>query len=74
MGRKIITIFLVKGFRLFYNDIEHQQKNTECGVYSIHFIESLLNGMSFSDYTKNVIRDNTMNKNRERLYRPTKHV
>ena len=63
---------LIKGFRLFYNDIGHQQKNTECGVYSIHFIESLLNGMSFSDYTKNITRDNEMANNRDRLYRPSK--
>ena len=73
-GRVNYNNILVKGFRLFYNDIEHQQKNTECGVYSIHFIESLLNGISFRDYTKNIIRDNTMNKNRERLYRPSKLV
>lgn len=65
---------LVKGFRLFYNDIGHQQENTECGVYSIHFIESLLNGVSFHDYTKNIIRDKEMNDNRDRLYRPSKHV
>ena len=65
---------VVKGFRLFYNDISHQQENTECGVYSIHFIESLLNGDSFHNYTKNIIRDKKMNSNRNRLYRPSKHV
>ena len=64
---------LVKGFRLFYNDIGHQTKNTECGVYSIHFIEALLNGMSFVEYTNKITRDKEMNKNRDRLYRPSKH-
>ena len=58
------------GFRLFYNDITHQLENTECGVYSIDFISSLLQGDSFQNYTANVKRDNALNRLRNIFYRP----
>ena len=35
-----------------YNDIQHQKRNTECGIYSIHFITSMLEGKDFDDYIK----------------------
>lgn len=60
----------IRGFRLFYNDIVHQRENTECGVYSIDFISSLLNGESFQQYTANVKRDDVLNRMRDYFYRP----
>ena len=49
-------------FQKLYNDIQHQKKNTECGIYSIHFITSLLYGMKFKDYIKKVRNDEEMEK------------
>ena len=64
-------IAVVKGFRLFYNDIAHQLKNTECGMYSIHFIDSLLHGTSFKEFTEQIQRDGPMNRKRKIYYRPS---
>ena len=30
-----------------YNDIQHQKKDTECGIYCIHFITSIINFIHF---------------------------
>jgi hypothetical protein len=60
----------VAGFRLFYNDITHQKENTECGVYSIDFISSLLEGETFQNYTSTVKRDAAINRLRNNFYRP----
>ena len=49
-------------FQKLYNDIQHQRKNTECGIYCIHFITSLLYGMKFKDYIKKVRNDEEMEK------------
>ena len=46
--------------------IEHQLKNTECGIYSIYFITSLLTGIRSPLYfKKNIIRDPVMEKYRK---------
>lgn len=46
--------------------IEHQLKNTECGIYSIYFITSLLTGVRSPLYfKKNIIRDPVMEKYRK---------
>ena len=37
-------------FQKLYNDIQYQKGNTECGIYSIHFIITMLNGTSFTEY------------------------
>jgi hypothetical protein len=56
----------IKGepFKIYYNDIRHQYKNSECGVYSMHFITEFLNGKSFKEIIQNKISDEDMNKNR----------
>jgi hypothetical protein len=53
-----------KPFQLYYNDIRHQYKNSECGVYSMHFITEFLNGKNFKDIIHNKITDDNMNKKR----------
>lgn len=46
--------------------IEHQLKNTECGVYSLYFITSLVTGVRSTSYFKKcIIRDNVMEKYRK---------
>lgn len=52
---------------LQFNKQQHQRKNTECGVYSIHFIVSMLQGENFDDI-KNY-NDEQMNKYRDVIYR-----
>lgn len=51
-----------------YNQIQHQFKNSECGVYSINFIIRLLNGETFTDITENITKDEEMNKCRESYF------
>lgn len=48
-----------------YNTIQHQIKNSECGVYSMNFILRLLKGETFEDITNNVTRDDKMEICRE---------
>jgi hypothetical protein len=50
------------------NETKHQQKDTECGVYSINFIIRLLNGKSFEEITTNIMRDDNMNKCRNEYF------
>lgn len=51
-----------------FNRIQHQFKNTECGVYSMNFIIKLLEGNSFDDIVNNITYDDTMNKNRLKYF------
>lgn len=60
----------IYGFRMLYNDIPHQQKNTECGTYSINFIKSILEGDNYENYVNNIIRDDEINSFRNIFYRP----
>ena len=51
-----------------YNDIVHQQENTECGIYSIYFITEMLKEKSFFDFIKNIKKDDYMKKLRNIFY------
>lgn len=53
----------------YYNDIRHQYKNSECGIYSINFIVQFLEGKKFIDVINNMVRDDEMHKNRYVYYR-----
>ena len=57
-----------KDIDFLYNDIQHQKNNTECGIYSLHFITSMLEGGNFEDYIKNIKRDDYMEKYRDFYY------
>lgn len=59
---------LNKKTTLHVNNIRHQYKNSECGVYSMNFIIKMLNGDSFQKVTENIIDDDNMEKNRSKLY------
>lgn len=58
------------GFRMFWNDTPMQKENTECGMYAIHFIHSLLEGKQFEEYTDIILRDGDLNEMRSTYYRP----
>jgi hypothetical protein len=59
-------------FKMFKNSIQHQFKNTECGMYSIHFIDNCLTSeKKFEQIVEHVITDDEMNKMRQtNFYRP----
>jgi len=59
---------LNSNFDIKFNNIQHQFKNSECGVYSINFIIRLVNGESFNNIIKNITDDETMNKYRQAIF------
>ena len=52
-----------------YNKIQHQFKNSECGVYSMNFIIRLLEGESFDEIVNNITNDDKMNSCRNVYFR-----
>lgn len=52
----------IKKIDFRYNTVQHQKKNTECGVYSINFILRSLKGETFDDITENITTDKEINK------------
>lgn len=55
-------------FKIKENDVRHQYKNSECGVYCINFIVNLLEGKPFEQYIKKRIPDDTMNNMRKKYF------
>ena len=53
-----------------YNTVQHQFDNSECGVYSIHFIVRMLFDWSFERITTNIIKDVEMNAKRKEYFNP----
>ena len=47
-----------------HNDIPHQRGNTECGIYCLHFLETMLKGTNFKDYIQNKKSDKEMEEKR----------
>jgi hypothetical protein len=56
-------------FDIRYNNIQHQFKNSECGVYSINFIVRLVQGENFDNVINNITYDDKMNENRKIYFR-----
>jgi len=50
------------------NKTQHQFKNSECGVYSMHFIVKQLEGSSFEKVTKKIIKDDKMFLKRKKFF------
>lgn len=50
--------------KLKHNQIRHQYKNSECGVYCLFFITQLLQGRTFEQLIKSPILDESMNSRR----------
>lgn len=59
---------LQKTFRIFYSNNKHQYKNSECGMYSIHFLDNMINDIDFFDYVNNRNSDKYMNELRFSKY------
>jgi hypothetical protein len=56
-------------FGTYYNNVRHQFKNSECGVYSMHFLSEFLNGKTFSQIINNRVNDEEINKKRKFFYK-----
>ena len=54
-----------------FNKIQHQFKNSECGVYSMNFIIRLLGGETFDDIVNNITNDDDMNACRKTYFKNT---
>ncbi len=52
------------------NNIQHQKKNSECGTYSLYYITESLRGLTFEEISKKIVRDEEMNKLRDKFYSP----
>ena len=50
------------------NPNRHQFKNSECGVYCIYFLTSLLDGKSFEDIVNSIVSDDNMNDKRDEFF------
>ena len=50
------------------NDNRHQYKNSECGMYCIYFITTMMNGENFKKFVKVGIPDAEMIKLREYVF------
>ena len=44
----------------FYNDMKYQKQNSQCGMYAIHFIKKMLEGLSFNNYLEIPLSDKLM--------------
>jgi hypothetical protein len=53
---------------LAYNARRFQRSETECGMYSIYFLISMLQGIPFKQYVKEVVPDNHMLELRKVLF------
>ena len=65
---ELINIIIEQGkkeninFTYLCNDIQHQTGNTECGIYTIHFIIYMVEGKDFYDYIKKKKSDEYIEK------------
>lgn len=55
-----------------YNNKKHQFKNSECGVYAIHFIIKRMIGVKFESICNDNIPDEQMTLFRNHIFRPRK--
>ena len=54
--------------KILYNDIRHQRKGSECGMYCLIVIICLLKGRPFYNICKNIIEDDLANAFRDVLF------
>ena len=59
---------LGRKMKIYVNNVRHQYKNSECGVYCIHFIVKLLEGSNYHDLINNKVDDDTMETNRDKFF------
>ncbi len=67
--RKERGTFISKGLKSFYNNKQFQFKDSECGVYTIHFIEEFLKGKKFNELISEKHTDTQMMEKRKTYFR-----
>lgn len=60
-------------FRSTMNTRRHQFKNSECGVYCLHFISQMLEGKDYDEYVTSGMNDRQMNSFRNYFFNPLHH-
>lgn len=50
------------------SDVQHQKGDTECGMYTLYYIISRINGHSYTDFTNQRIPDENMEKLRQYIF------
>lgn len=53
---------------ILYNDIRHQRKDSECGMYCLYTIICSLKGRPFQSICMDIVKDDTMNMFRDVLF------
>jgi len=53
---------------IYYNDIRHQRKTSECGTFCLLVIICLLKGKEFQDICKSMLNDDQVNKVRDIMF------
>lgn len=61
-----------KDVNIYVNTTRFQFGNSECGIFSMHFIISNLQGYNINQMKKNDVNDKIMNNLRKKYYRPCK--
>jgi hypothetical protein len=61
----------IRDLDIKYNNVQHQKKNTECGVYSINFLLRLLKGESYDEIIQRRMSDEEVNKCRSVYFNKT---
>jgi hypothetical protein len=57
------------GMRVMFNSRRHQRKNSECGMFCIHFINSMLqNNSKFDHVTRDMPNDDEINEKRSQYF------
>ena len=62
-------VFKSKCFKQFYNKEQFQYKDSECGVYTIHFLEEFLKGKKFNEIVTAKHTDAQMFQLRKKYFR-----
>jgi len=52
----------------FYNYHSYQKQDSQSGIYSIHFIKKMLEGLSFNEYLKTSLSDKVMSELRNEYF------
>ena len=61
-------------YTLTTSSTQHQRQNSECGMYSIHFIVRMALGVPFDTIERDVISDAKMNKKRKVYFNPYEKI
>lgn len=74
INKKNKLILCTKTFKTYYNTTKQQKQNTECGVYSVHFITKYLKDNkcdknTFHQISSNIDKDEDMIKKRDVYWR-----